>query len=299
MYNSQLKTFVHVVDCGSFTKAAEKLFLSSTAVMKQINALEEHVGLVLLERNKQGVRLTAAGRSLYEDALQIFQFSQDAIARARHAAQIAKTTLRVGTSMLNPCTPLMDLWQKISDDIPQYDLHVVPFEDKNTDILYEIDNLGKKFDFLVGACDSKLWLQRCNFYKIGEYALCCAVPRRHRLASKTKLDIEDLYGECLVMGEQGDSITVDNLREYLNNQLKITIKNTSCLYDIDVFNYCEYEKNILLTLECWGKIHPAFVTIAVNWDFSVPYGIVYPHNPSKKIVDFINYLNLKAKNLSF
>ena len=39
MFNPQLKAFVCVVDCGSFTKAAEKLFISSTAVMKQINSL--------------------------------------------------------------------------------------------------------------------------------------------------------------------------------------------------------------------------------------------------------------------
>lgn len=45
MYNSQLTVFVCVADCGSFSKAAEKLFLSVTAVMKQINSLEKHLNL--------------------------------------------------------------------------------------------------------------------------------------------------------------------------------------------------------------------------------------------------------------
>mgnify|MGYP002574371263 CR=1 FL=1 len=39
MYNSQLTVFVCVADCGSFTKAASKLYISPTAVMKQMNAL--------------------------------------------------------------------------------------------------------------------------------------------------------------------------------------------------------------------------------------------------------------------
>ena len=39
MYNRQLAAFVQVADSGSFNKAAERLFLSSTAVIKQINAL--------------------------------------------------------------------------------------------------------------------------------------------------------------------------------------------------------------------------------------------------------------------
>ena len=44
MYNSQLTTFVQVADSGSFNKAAEALYISSTAVIKQINALEKHLG---------------------------------------------------------------------------------------------------------------------------------------------------------------------------------------------------------------------------------------------------------------
>lgn len=47
MYNSQLTTFVQVADSGSFNKAAEALYISSTAVIKQINALEKHLDLCL------------------------------------------------------------------------------------------------------------------------------------------------------------------------------------------------------------------------------------------------------------
>ena len=40
MYNHQLDTFIQAADAGSFSKAAETLFITSTAVMKQINLLE-------------------------------------------------------------------------------------------------------------------------------------------------------------------------------------------------------------------------------------------------------------------
>ena len=43
MFNSQLTVFVCVADSGSFTKAAESLYISPTAVMKQINSLESHL----------------------------------------------------------------------------------------------------------------------------------------------------------------------------------------------------------------------------------------------------------------
>lgn len=60
MYNPQLETFIKVVDRGSFSKAAEDLFISPSAVIKQINILETNLGLKLLKRTHQGVSLTPA-----------------------------------------------------------------------------------------------------------------------------------------------------------------------------------------------------------------------------------------------
>ena len=85
MYNPQLKIFVAVADCGSFTKAAESLFITPPAVMKQINALEKHLELKLLERTPQGVRLTAAGEVVYKDAKFLFDYSRTSIENARSA----------------------------------------------------------------------------------------------------------------------------------------------------------------------------------------------------------------------
>ena len=60
MYHPHLKAFLCVAECGSFSKAAEKLFVSATAVMKQMNQLEAHLGLHLLERTNHGVVLPPA-----------------------------------------------------------------------------------------------------------------------------------------------------------------------------------------------------------------------------------------------
>lgn len=109
MFNHNLTTFVHVVDCGSFTKAADKLFITPTAVMKQINSLEAHLNLKLIERTSQGVRLTPAGEVIYKDAKFLFDFSKRSIENARHAMDIHDKTFCVGTSLLNPAKPFMDL----------------------------------------------------------------------------------------------------------------------------------------------------------------------------------------------
>ena len=50
MYNPQLETFMCVVESGSFSKAAEKLYISSPAVIKQINSLEASLGVQLFSK---------------------------------------------------------------------------------------------------------------------------------------------------------------------------------------------------------------------------------------------------------
>ena len=74
MYNHMLDTFISVADCKSFTKAAEVLFISPTAVMKQINSLENHLDLKLFDRTPTGVQLPAAGKIIYQVAKFIIDY---------------------------------------------------------------------------------------------------------------------------------------------------------------------------------------------------------------------------------
>ena len=156
MYDSTLETFIAVANLGSFTKASEELFISPTAVMKQMNNLENRLNLKLIERGSKGITLTPAGKVIYKNAKIIIECSNKAVAEARKLTLEYERTFCVGTSLLNPAKPFMDLWYKLNDDFPDYKLHLVPFEDNNEGILSEIEGLGKKFDFLIGVCDSKV-----------------------------------------------------------------------------------------------------------------------------------------------
>ncbi|MDD6077994.1 MAG: LysR family transcriptional regulator [Oscillospiraceae bacterium] len=287
MFNSQLTAFVCAADSGSFSKAAETLYISSTAVMKQINALEKHLDLKLLERSSRGISLTPAGNVIYKYAQRIFDESETAICEARLVASEAETTFCVGTSILNPCKPFMDLWYQINEQFPGYKLHIVPFEDNHEGILGEIASLGTKFDFLIGACDSRQWLDRCNFLQLGTYRHCVAVPREHRLAQKPLLTISDLYGETLMMVRKGDSPTVDRVRAEIEQHPRIRIEDTPQFYDMEVFNRCVQTRHIMMTLDCWTDVHPGLVTIPVDWPFTIPYGILYQLEPGADIQQFL------------
>ena len=83
MYNPQLETFLRVADAGSFNKAAEELFITPPAVIKQITSLESGLGFPLFVRSHRGLALTPEGKSLYRDAQYVIQYCRDAIIRAK------------------------------------------------------------------------------------------------------------------------------------------------------------------------------------------------------------------------
>lgn len=291
MYNQLLQSFITVVDNGSFNKAAEKLFISSTAVIKQINALENHLNMKLVERTHHGIKPTNAGAVIYRTAKEMIAFSAKAILEAMETTTAQNKILSVGTSMLNPCKPFMDVWYKVHDAFPQYKLNIVPFEDNHKGIMNEIAALGSKYDFLIAACDAVEWLSLCNFLPIGTYNHCICVPRTHPLASRRYIKVSDLSGYSVVMVKKGLSINVDKIRAELEHIPNVTIIDAPSFYDIEVFNECEQSQNVLLSLDCWKDIHPALVSIPVKWNYSVPYGILYAQNAPKNIVQIIQAIS--------
>lgn len=288
MYNPLLNTFISVVDCGSFAKAAEILYISSTAIMKQMNSLESQLNLKLIERTPSGIHLTKPGEVIYRDAKFMIDYSKKSISAAKATLYTYNTTFCVGTSLLNPAKPFMDLWYSVNKDFPEYKLHLVPFEDNHEGILSVIDGLGEMFDFLIGVCDSKEWLSRCNFLSLGRYQKMIAVSRGHRLAKKGSINIEDLYGETLMMVERGDSGINDFIRNDLEkNHPRIQIEDTPHFYDLSVFNQCAETDKVLLTIECWQDVHPGLVSIPVNWEYSIPYGLLYSFNAPDDVLKFV------------
>lgn len=216
------------------------------------------------------------------------------------AAHAADTTFCVGTSLLNPAKPFMDLWYRVNKDFPEYKLHLVPFEDNHEGILSEIGKLGEKFDFLIGVCDSKSWLSLCSFLPLGRYRKMIAVPRGHRLAARPVIEIEDLYGETLMMVCRGDSGVNDFLRNDIEqNHPRIHIEDTPQFYDMSVFNRCAETGKVLLTIECWRDIHPGLVSIPVNWQYSIPYGLLYSREAPEDVRRFVDAVKrLSAEQLS-
>jgi DNA-binding transcriptional LysR family regulator len=76
----QLRSFLAIVDSGSFTKAAERVHKTQSAVSMHIRRLEEQLGCALFVKQGRGARLTAEGESLIDFARRIIQVEAGAVA---------------------------------------------------------------------------------------------------------------------------------------------------------------------------------------------------------------------------
>src|SRR5262249_26959667 len=89
-----LRYFVAVADAGTFTQAAELLFIAQPTLSQQVRRLEQIVGAPLLDRRREGGRLTAAGTALVQAARDVLTAAGQAVSQARQAAGLGRPRLR-------------------------------------------------------------------------------------------------------------------------------------------------------------------------------------------------------------
>lgn len=77
----QLRSFVAVADCGSFTRAAEKLYISQPSVSAHVRQLEEELNEQLFLRTTKSLAITARGRELYEYAVHVLGMQERLLSR--------------------------------------------------------------------------------------------------------------------------------------------------------------------------------------------------------------------------
>ena len=291
MYNPQLETFIKVADAGSFNKAAEQSFITPTAVIKQINLLEAGLGVALFDRTHRGLTLTKAGKSLYRDSKYIIQYCRDSVVRAKNAMQQDEQIIRIGTSPMTPAQVLLALWPKIHEHYPNMKFQLVPFENTPENANEILANLGQNIDIVAGIFDETLLdLRKCKGFELMRNPICCAVSINHPLAEKDKLKVTDLYGENLMLIHRGWSHYVDKLRDDLwMNHPQIKIIDFE-FYNVSVFNQCENSNDILMAIDSWQSVHPLLKIIPVEWDYSIPYGLLHSPEPTKTVQDFLSII---------
>ena len=273
-------------------------FITPTAVIKQINLLEDSLGVKLFDRTHRGLHLTKAGHSLYQDSKYIIQYCRDSITRAKNAMQEDSNIIRIGSSPITPALLLMELWSRVQALHPNIKFQIVPFENTPENAREILANLGKNIDIVGGIFDdTMLDVRACAGLELIRGPFHCAVSIHHRLATKDKLQLSDLYGENLLLMHRGWSRYVDQLRDDLwQNHPQINIVDFD-FYGMDIFNRCENTNDVLLAIPGRANVHPLLKVIPVEWNHCIPYGILHSPTPTPIVQQFLDAAEKVSKEL--
>ena len=287
MYNPQLTTFISVSENGSFTKAADALFITPTAVMKQINALEERLGITLFDRTNHGLQLTEAGKSFLQDAKYIIDYSDRAIEKAREIDNKDKAqSIRIGTSIMTPAKFLLDVWAEIQKFNPYLKIELIPFENTPINSVEILKNLGKHIDIVAGLYDDNFLIERgCQAAHLYDKQLLFAIPVTNPLCSKHKIELADLKGQKVLLIRKNWNEYIDELREDLTAS-GVTIEEFE-MFNLGAYNRAVQENVPIITVEGWEDVHPLLKIVPADWEYRIPFGILYSPTPSKQVKDFI------------
>jgi DNA-binding transcriptional LysR family regulator len=195
-----LRYFVAVADAGTFTQAAEQLFIAQPTLSQQIRRLEEMVGTPLLDRRPNGVQLTAAGSVLLEESRTILSLAGRAVGLTQKAAGLGRQRLRV---VIPPDLPealsavTVTRLQRTAKDAGVD----VAWLETPLDGLFSLIQQGKA-DAAVGwvTSDRAMLPDRLDVMTLGEFAPQAWIPsshpaaRRHRISLGQLADLDVAHG---------------------------------------------------------------------------------------------------------
>lgn len=297
MYDTKLDTFVQVAKYGSFSKAAEHLFISSVSVMKQMNSLEDLVGAKLLDRTTQGVKLTKAGEYFNESANNYIAESDVILRKTRDIENKGKKVIKIGTSLLRSAQPLIQTWSSMNNN-DGYQIDLVSFQDDPLSMQRMFTNIGTKIDFFVGPINSEqISHGPYQTYELPETKAYWGVPINNHLASKAELFLDDLKDEKILLVKKGLSPRLDNLRAELDAK-GITVIDSENFYDLNTFNICSQNNYIMETLGIWKDAYAPIKAVAMDTEHRMPYGIVYSDRASEPVKKFIKLIGAEYDRIN-
>jgi LysR family transcriptional regulator, nitrogen assimilation regulatory protein len=124
METRRLANFIAIVDCGSLTRAAERMHVAQPALSQQLAGLEAAYEKTLVSRGRQGITVTPAGRALYRNAQTVLRQLKQLESDVKSAGDYVSGHVSVGLPV--SCAPIvsMPLIQSVHERFPQILLQI-------------------------------------------------------------------------------------------------------------------------------------------------------------------------------
>lgn len=188
-----LKTFQTIVSTGSFIRAAEELSYAQSTVTMQIQKLEAELGVQLLERGKQQVILTEAGRLFHEQSLQIVKDMERLQSSLADLQSGGAGSVRIGATDPTASYRLPLLMRQFMELFPRISLSI---DIAGTGVLSE-RLLRGELDMIL--CSAPQLGTELHFEPLFTEEFVLLLPEEHPLVKKTQITADRLRGHRLLI----------------------------------------------------------------------------------------------------
>ena len=212
MLYRQMKYFTAVVDCGSFTEAAEQCYISQSAISQQIQSLEKELGVELIHRQNRKFSLTPAGEYFYSQCKVILEEVEKVQQETIRIGQNDELQLRIGYLR---CYSGQELHQAVAEFSRLYPEVAISIVNGTHEELYDLLRSGGVD--LILSDQRRAFSSQYENYQLLQCGCYAEFSVRNRLSSQESVELESLKRTpCILISSREQQNTE---QDYFQNTL--------------------------------------------------------------------------------
>jgi Transcriptional regulator len=204
----QMESLIHLIEEGSFSRAAGKMFLTQPALTKHIKNLEESVNARIVSRGNTGISPTPEGKILYDYARRILKLRDEAREKILRARENESGNIFISASTIPATYILPRLLNEFKKQFPDIRAYIQTSDSE--EILQMILNNQAE----IGFIGKKTYNKMLNVESLWKDRLVLAVPSGHTWQKREYVTLDEVSKEPFIIRERG-SATREILKEYL------------------------------------------------------------------------------------
>jgi len=220
-----LKYFVAAASEGNFTRAAEKLYVSQSAISKMVKSLEEELGVTLFDRSSKHIKLTDAGEILFSRAQAMIKSFESLIAELDDLMELKKGNLHIGLPPMAGAQFFPKVIQEFHQKYPNIQIQLV--EDGAVKIENDVKTGALDLGVVVLPVKDTLFH---SFSFVCEPLMLVAHPS-HRLSGRQSVRLAELENESFILFRKDFALHDRIISECLQAGFQPKVINESSQWD--------------------------------------------------------------------
>lgn len=231
----QIEMFLLAVRTGSISEAAIKLGKSRTTVSAALIALEDELGVSLLQRSGNCIELTSVGENVVGDCERLVRMAEAIKAKCFHHLAGAESALRIARDDALPERFWSDLVRKIGEIFPHTSISI--YAAPTPELIHYVDN--NKVDVAYGILRDSDDCQKHHPQELGQIRIMSVAGAGHPLANLEKVKTTDLESHTeIVLAYMDDLLKVES--SISNHYIGLT--------------FYEYLRDVVINGAGWAKV---------------------------------------------